>query len=247
MLPCLRHQEGVRWGSEESVVPRSSFGPFAQKEHCVFTYFLPRTHFALLCIQSMKWWVQRYAIWKTPRALVLKLSVGTPQKTQTKDSTGRGKNKRRGAALEESEFFFFRRRDKDKTQQPHWWASPCPPAVGAFKVAETKPDNCWEAAAPRSVGAADRWLTGMRVIKGREGGESVLGQSGCDRGRSLPAVTGHVLPMAPSWTSVSGCQVSQWGSLVALRALISFTGNHCITTNVPSQPVTTALQVAKQT
>lgn len=144
-------------------------------------------------------------------------------------------------------FFFFRRRDKDKTQQPHWWASPRPPAVGAFKVAETKPDNCWEAAAPRSVGAADRWLTGMRVIKGREGGESVLGQSGCDRGRSLPAVTGHVLPMAPSWTSVSGCQVSQWGSLVALHALISFTGNHCITTNVPSQPVTTALQVAKQT
>lgn len=55
----------------------------------------------------------------------------------------------------------------------------------------------------------------MRVIKGREGGESVLGQSGCDRGRSLPAVTGHVLPMAPSWTSVSGCQVSQRGSLVS--------------------------------
>lgn len=56
-----------------------------------------------------------------------------------------------------------------------------PAAVGAFELAETKPDNCRKPTVWRSVGAADRWLTGMCVIKGRER-ESAPGQSGCDRG-----------------------------------------------------------------
>ncbi len=60
-----------------------------------------------------------------------------------------------------------------------------PAAVDAFKLAETKPDNCRKPTVWRSVGAADRWLTGMCVIKGREG-ESLPGQSGCDRGAAAP-------------------------------------------------------------
>lgn len=60
-----------------------------------------------------------------------------------------------------------------------------PAAVGAFELAETKPDNCRKPTVWRSVGAADRWLTGMCVIKGRER-ESAPGQSGCDRGAAAP-------------------------------------------------------------
>lgn len=81
-------------------------------------------------------------------------------------------------------------------------------AVDAYKVAETKTDNCWRLTVWRSVGAADRWPTGMRAIKGWRGRISAWTErlwSGCGR----PAVTGHIWPMVHSWTSMSGCQVSE--------------------------------------
>ncbi|KAI9549030.1 hypothetical protein NQZ68_003565 [Dissostichus eleginoides] len=50
-------------------------------------------------------------------------------------------------------------------------------------VAETKPDNCWLeiSGSGRQVAPA-----GLHVIKGGEAGESVPGQSGCDRSAASP-------------------------------------------------------------
>lgn len=60
-----------------------------------------------------------------------------------------------------------------------------PAAVDSFKIAEMKPDNCWKPTVWRSVEAADRWPTGMSVIK-RTGKESVPGQSSSDQGAAAP-------------------------------------------------------------
>lgn len=60
------------------------------------------------------------------------------------------------------------------------------PAAGdSFKIAEMKPDNCWKPTVWRSVEAADRWPTGMSVIK-RTGRESVPGQNSSDQGTAAP-------------------------------------------------------------
>lgn len=60
-----------------------------------------------------------------------------------------------------------------------------PAAVDSFKIGEMKPDNCWKPTVWRSVEAADRWPTGMSVMK-RTGKESVPGQSSSDQGAAAP-------------------------------------------------------------
>lgn len=86
-----------------------------------------------------------------------------------------------------SSLFFFHIQhaasEQDTTAPP--MSVSLPASVDAYKVAETEPDNCWKPTVWRSVEAADRWSTGMCVIKGREG-ESVPGQSGCDQGVAAP-------------------------------------------------------------
>lgn len=81
-----------------------------------------------------------------------------------------------------------------------------PAAVNAFKHTETKPDNWRKPTVSRSEEAADRWSTGVCYQEDREG-SGVPGQSGCDRGRSRPAVIRHIRPIAHSWTSMCVCWV----------------------------------------
>lgn len=116
-------------------------------------------------------------------ALVLKLSVVTPP-----EKLGSGLEDRCPGPTES--FFFHTQSETCSIRTRHQTTAPLmsvssPAAVGAFELAETKPDNCRKPTVWRSVGAADRWLTGMCVIKGRER-ESAPGQSGCDRGAAVP-------------------------------------------------------------
>lgn len=61
-----------------------------------------------------------------------------------------------------------------------------PAGVDAYKVAGTKPDNCWKPAVWRSVGAADRWLTGINVIKGRGRENQCLDRAAVIGGAAAP-------------------------------------------------------------
>lgn len=124
---------------------------------------------------------------------------------------------------------------QDKTQLPHWWVLVCPLLLVPLNSQRRKPDNCWEPTARRSVGAADRWLTGMRVIKGREG-ESVLGQSGCDRGAACPLwpdTSYRWLTAGRPCLAVrcrSGAQQELCAADIIYRMYTS-PRNHCIATN----------------
>lgn len=79
----------------------------------------------------------------------------------------------------------------------------CSP-VDAYKVAETKPDNCWLeiSGSGRQVAPA-----GLHVIKGGEAGESVPGQSGCDRGAA-----------SPLWPDTSDRWLTAGGPCLAVRS-----------------------------
>lgn len=120
-----------------------------------------------------------------------------------------------------------------------------PAAVDVFKLSKTRPDNCWKPTVWRSVGAADRWLTGMYVIKGKREGISAWTEwlwSGCGR----PAVTGHIWPMAHSWTLMSGCQVSERSPVGALHCWYHFLAvymNSCLIL----RGITTLLQTPSPT
>lgn len=91
-----------------------------------------------------------------------------------------------------------------------------PAAVGAFKLAETKTRQLLRADCAEISGSGRQVADRHACDQGERGGISAWTErlwSGC----GLPAVTGHILPMAHSWTSMSGCQVSQRGPAGTLR------------------------------
>lgn len=155
-----------------------------------------------------------------------------------------------GSIVQSGGIFFFTYsvacsiRTRHKTTAPLMSVS-LPAAVDVFKLSKTRPDNCWKPTVWRSVGAADRWLTGMYVIKGKREGISAWTEwlwSGCGR----PAVTGHIWPMAHSWTLMSGCQVSERSPVGALHCWYHFLAvymNSCLIL----RGITTLLQTPSPT
>lgn len=100
-------------------------------------------------------------------------------------------------------FFVMQHQDRRRHNCPTDECLRCSPG-DAYKVAETKPDNCWLeiSGSGRQVAPA-----GLHVIKGGEAGESVPGQSGCDRGAA-----------SPLWPDTSDRWLTAGGPCLAVRS-----------------------------
>lgn len=115
---------------------------------------------------------------------------------------------KRGSTVQSGGFFIYWHvsSGQDKTQLPHQRVSACPLLLMLLNSPRqnqtTAGNGLWGDQWDRRTGGQQAcvWSRGERGI------------SVCTgrlwSGRGCPAVTGHIWPMAHSWTSMSGCQVS---------------------------------------